>query len=122
MPFLTASDLEPFATIDPAKAEAMIEDAEAMAELAAPCISAAGFANTTAVRAILRGAIVRWHESGSGAFQQQSAGPFGVQVDTRQERRGMFQPSEITALQNLCQTVGGGAYTVSLAGPDRWLT
>ena len=38
MAILTPADLAPFADIDPAKAEAMIEDAEAMAALAAPCI------------------------------------------------------------------------------------
>ena len=116
--FLDTSDLAPFASIEDTKAEAMIDDAEAMAVLAAPCITAVGFAHTTAVRAILRGAIIRWNESGSGALQAQTAGPFGQTLDTRQERRGMFWPSELVALQNLCQTVGGSAYTVSLAGPD----
>ena len=48
--FLTVDDLEPFATIDPVKADAMIEDAEALAALAAPCIMAAEFTNVTAVR------------------------------------------------------------------------
>ena len=116
--FLDSSDLDPFATVDPVKADAMIEDAEAMAVLAAPCITAVGFANGAAVKAILRGAILRWNDTGSGAFQQQSAGPFGVTVDTRQERRGMFWPSEIASLQNLCATNQGGVYSVSLAGPD----
>ena len=114
--FLTPSDLEPFTTVDTAKAQAMIEDAEAMALLAAPCISASGFVNGGAVKAILRGAVLRWIESGTGAVQQQSAGPFGQTLDTRQERRGMFWPSEITQLQGLCST--GSAFTLSLAGPD----
>src|SRR5689334_9425918 len=118
MSFLTVDDLLPFADVDPVKAEAMIEDAEAMAVLAAPCILGAEFTNQAAVKAILRGAIIRWNDSGSGALTQQTAGPFGQTLDTRQERRGMFWPSEIVALQNLCQPVGGGAYTVSLAGPD----
>lgn len=116
--FLAPEDLDPFATVDAAKADAMIEDAEAMAVLAAPCITAEGFAQTAAVRAILRGAIIRWNDSGSGALTAQSAGPFGQTLDTRQERRGMFWPSEIVALQNLCSTNQGGAYTLSLAGPD----
>ncbi len=118
MTFLSPDDLTPFATIDPAKADAMIEDAEAMAVLAAPCITAVGFTHEAAVRAILRGAILRWNEAGTGALQAQTAGPFGQTLDTRQERRGMFWPSEIVALQNLCATNQGNVYTVSLAGPD----
>lgn len=117
--FLVVEDLEPFASIDAAKANAMIEDAEAMAVLAAPCITAEGFAYATAVKAILRGAVLRWHDSGSGALQSQQAGPFGQALDTRQERRGMFWPSEIVALQSLCADSQGGVYSTSLAGPDR---
>lgn len=117
--FLDASDLSAFATIDAAKAEAMIEDAEAMAVLAAPCISAGTFAYQAAVKAILRGAVLRWNDSGSGALQAQTAGPFGQTLDTRQERRGMFWPSEIVALQSLCGDSQGGVYSTSLAGPDR---
>lgn len=116
--FLDPSDLDPFATIDLVMAEAMIEDAEAMAVLVAPCITAAGFTQVAAVKAILRGAILRWNDSGSGAVQSQQAGPFGQTLDTRQERRGMYWPSEIEQLQNLCADIGGGVYTTSLAGPD----
>lgn len=115
--FLNVTDLAPFATIDAAKAEAMIDDAEAMAVLAAPCITAVGFTNTAAVKAILRGAVIRWNEAGSGALQAQQAGPFGQTLDTRQERRGMFWPSEIVQLQGLCAGAEGGTYTTSLAGP-----
>jgi len=116
MAFLTVDDLTPFAPIDSAKAAAMIEDAEAMAVLAAPCISAADFTNSAAVKAILRGAVLRWNEAGTGALSAQAAGPFSQTLDTRQERRGMFWPSEIVALQNLCPRAG--ALTLSLAGPD----
>lgn len=124
--FLTVEDLAPFATIEATKAQAMIDDAEAMAVLAAPCITGDTFANTAAVKAILRGAVLRWNEAGTGALQQQQAGPFGQTLDTRLERRGMFWPSEITQLQNLCSTNQGGAYTTSLAGPPdtdgHWVT
>lgn len=117
--FLTLADLQVFApSIDPAKAEAMIDDATALALIVAPCIASATFANSDAVRAILRGAILRWNEAGTGALASQQAGPFGMSVDTRQERRGMFWPSEIAQLQNLCSNGTGGVYTVSLAGPD----
>lgn len=117
--FLNVDDLAAFATIETAKADAMIEDAEAMALLAAPCIAAEGFAYGSAVKAILRGAVLRWNDAGSGALQAQQAGPFGQTLDTRQERRGMFWPSEIVSLQSLCADSQGGVYSVSLAGPDR---
>ena len=122
MAFLEPSDLEPFATIDATKAQAMIDDAEAMAVLVAPCIEADDFTKQAAVKAILRGAVLRWNDSGSGALQAQTAGPFGQTLDTRQERRGMFWPSDIEQLQNLCGVEGGSNYTVSLAGPDADLT
>ena len=115
--FLSVDDLAPFATIEATKAEAMIEDAEAMAVLAAPCITGESFANPIAVKAILRGAILRWNEAGTGALSTQQAGPYGMSLDTRQERRGMFWPSELTQLQGLCGT-SAGVYSVSLAGPD----
>lgn len=106
MPFiLTPDDLAPFADIPSAKAQAMIDDAVAMAALVAPCINAADFANADVARAVIRGAILRWHEAGSGAAVQQTAGPYSQTIDNRQTRRGMFWPSEITQLQNLC----GGA-------------
>ena len=104
--YLTPADLAPFATIDEAKASAMIEDAEASAALAAPCITDPLFqADETlaaAARSILRGAVLRWHDSGSGAVTQQGVGPFQQSVDTRQVRRGMFWPSEISQLRDLC--------------------
>lgn len=106
--FLTPADLAPFATIDAAKATAMIEDAEAMAALAAPCITDPEFTANTALSAalvaILRAAILRWHDAGSGAVTQQGAGPFQQTIDTRTVRRGMFWPSEITQLRDLCAT------------------
>jgi hypothetical protein len=118
MAFLEPSDLAPFADIDATKAQAMIDDAEAMAVLVAPCIAADNFEGTAAVRAILRGAVLRWNDSGSGALQAQTAGPFGQTLDTRQERRGMFWPSDIEQLQNVCGALGGSAYTLSLAGAE----
>ena len=107
---LSPSDLEPFATIDTAKANAMIADALAMAELVAPCITDDEFAYEAAAKAILRGAILRWHDSGSGAVSQQVAGPFQQVLDNRQPRRSLFWPTEIEQLEKLCaDTTGGGA-------------
>ena len=110
---LTAADLEPFAEIDPIKADAMIADALAMAAVVAPCITDDTFAYDAAAKAIVRGAILRWNDSGTGAFSQQGAGPFQVSYDNRQPRRSLFYPSEISQLQDLCKESGSEqAYTV----------
>lgn len=119
--FINEPDLVPFATIDPAKAAAMIEDAEASAILIAPCLAglhtvpdeetdeelALRLAKIAAVKAVLRGAIVRWNDTGSGAMQSQTVGPFGQTLDTRVQRRGMFWPSEIEQLQDMCSSTSG---------------
>lgn len=126
MAFLQPTDLAPFADIDDAKAKAMIEDAEATAATVAPCITESGFleddTRVAYVRAVIRGAVLRWNESGSGAYQAQTAGPFGVTMDTRQERRGMFWPSEISQLQDACKRYRGGggskAYSVPIGRGD----
>lgn len=111
---ITVDDLTPFATIDDAKAEAMIEDALAMAELVAPCIVDTEFAYTGAAKAILRGAILRWHDTGSGSATQQVVGPFQQNV-TPQPRKSLFWPSEIEQLQSLCRaTQVNRAYEVDL--------
>lgn len=126
---LVLSDLAPFADIEPVKAQAMIDDALAMAERVAPCITTAAFLYPAAAKALLRGSIIRWAEAGSGAMSsiQESAGAFSQShtVDTRQQRRGMFWPSEIEQLQDLCKgSQLSGAFsidtlaTVSLAHND----
>lgn len=110
------SDLEPFADIDPVKAQAMIDDALALAARVAPCITDDEFAYPEAAKAIIRGAILRWNDAGSGAVTQQGAGPFQQTVDTRQTRRSMFWPSEITDLQQLCsETQEAKAFSVDTA-------
>ena len=108
--FITTDDLAPFATIITAKAEAMIEDAEAMALLTAPCLSDLPLTDPKrgAAKAVLRGAILRWNDAGSGAVQQTQVGPFGQSIDTRQARRAMFWPSEIEQLQRLCASASTG--------------
>ncbi|MBF6363207.1 hypothetical protein IU447_24120 [Nocardia farcinica] len=113
--FIGATDLAPFATIDAAKAAAMIADAEAMATNAAPCISEADFpaAKKAVVKAILRAAILRWNDTGSGAKTSMSALAFSQTIDTTNPRKGLFWPSEIEQLQNLCKTAEtGGAFNV----------
>lgn len=107
--FIEPEDLEPFADIDPAKAEAMIEDAEAMALLTAPCLSdlEAEDPKRGSVKAVARTAILRWNDAGTGAIQQVSSGPF-QQSAQPQARRAMFYPSEIEHLRNLCKGGSNG--------------
>lgn len=114
--FLTVDDVVVFEPgIDQDKAQVMIDDATALAVLAAPCIGEDTFDNADAVKAVLRGAILRWNDSGSGALASQTVGPFGQTYDTRSDRRGMFWPSEIAQLRSLCAT--NGVYTLSMTGP-----
>lgn len=74
---------------------------------------------------ILLGAIKRWADAGSGAFQQQTAGPFSAVVDTRQRTGYNLWPSEIKDLQEICKKAddenkafgvdtvpGGGSHSV----------
>lgn len=107
--FIGTADLAPFAKIDAAKATAMIEDAEATVLLTAPCLTELEphDAKLGAVKAILRAAILRWNDAGTGAVQQMSAGPFQQSIQV-QSRRALFWPSEIEQLQSLCKTSGGG--------------
>ena len=114
---ITPVDLVPFAEIDEAKAEAMIADALAMAAVVAPCIVEEDFAYAAAAKAIIRGAILRWNDSGTGALTQQGAGPFQVSYDNRNPRKSLFWPSEISQLQQLCaESAQLGAYTIDMLG------
>lgn len=114
---ITIDDLLPFApAIDAAKAELMIEDALALAAEVAPCILDDDFQKVGAAKAILRGAILRWNDGGSGAITQQSAGPYQQTVDTTIARRSLFWPSEITQLQKLCSGQDAGAFSVDTVG------
>lgn len=119
--FIVVGDLAAFApSIDSVKAQAMIEDATALAVLAAPCLgvlpSTLTAANQGALKAILRGAILRWNEAGTGALAAQTAGPFGQTIDTRQPRRNMFYPSEIQQLRDICGGTPAGAFSVDTLG------
>lgn len=122
MPLLEPSDLTAFADIPLAKAYAMIEDAEAVAARLAPCIADENFVHAAAAKAILRGAVLRWNEAGSGAINQVSSGPFQMSTDNRQQRRGMFLPSEISELQALCRTSRVGLSEMDLipSSTDSW--
>lgn len=103
--WIEPADLTPFADIPEAKAQAMIADALAMAKLAAPCIDAEDFAYPDAALAIIRGAILRWNDAGTGVRTQISdtVGPFAHSEAYQQpQRRSLFWPSEIDQLKKLC--------------------
>lgn len=113
--FITSDDLDAFVIIEASKADAMIADAEALALLAAPCLDRSSEdddplteTQVAAVKAILRGAILRWNEAGNGILSQRTAGPFSQSIDTRQTRRAMFAPAEIEQLQSICGVEDGG--------------
>lgn len=67
---------------------------------------------------ILVGAVRRWAETGSGAFQSQTAGPFGVTVDTRQRTGYNLWPSEIEQLQAVCSDGTDGSSKAFSITPD----
>lgn len=119
MALITPEDIAPFADIEAAMLAAMIADVTAMAVLVAPCLkdeAELSEEQRAAAKAVLRGAVLRWNDSGAGAFQSQTAGPFTVQMDTRQQRRGAFWPSEIEQLQGICSDgTTGGAFAVDTA-------
>jgi hypothetical protein len=103
-PLITTTDLVPFADIERHKAEAMITDAIATANLHAPGITKLDEElKRDAAKAILRGAILRWHAAGDGGVttQQQTSGPYTETVTVDPRRTGMFYPSEIEHLRKL---------------------
>lgn len=69
-------------------------------------------------RLVLLGAVKRWAEAGAGAVQSQTAGPYGMTVDTRQRTGFNLWPSEIESLQDICAVSddnSGKAFSVDTA-------
>ncbi|WP_406083107.1 hypothetical protein OHA01_26360 [Micromonospora zamorensis] len=99
--------------------EAMVAGANAKASRVAPCLASTDPMPTAdqlaEAKLILLGAVKRWAEAGSGAWQQQTAGPYSVTSDTRQRSGFNLWPSEIEALQALCRTSSLSAFTVDTA-------
>lgn len=119
--WITPVDLEPFAIIDPAKAAAMIEDVEASALVAAPGLNdplkPLTADQTAAVKAVLRQAILRWNDAGSGALTQETMGPYSSTVDTRQRRFGGLLDSEMTQLRTIVAATARRVFTVKAYDP-----
>ncbi len=119
--FLLVGDLTPFKTIDTAKATEMIKDVEALALVAAPGLSGElSDQQRAAVKAVLRAAVLRWDDTGTGAITQETiaAGPFnhGITTDSRQGRYGQLWPSEESALQKIVSSTRRNAYTIDMTG------
>lgn len=102
--------------IDPALLTTMIAGLNGRAARVAPCLDATDPAPSAELLAeaklVLIGAIKRWGEAGSGAFQSQTAGPFSVAMDTRQRAGFNLWPSEVAQLQELCQSESSGAFAI----------
>ena len=102
----------------------MVDGANARAARVAPCLvdedPAPSADLLSEARLVLVGAIKRWHEAGAGAYQSQTAGPFGVTVDTRQRTGFNLWPSEIEQLQELCRdaSASGGAFTIDTTSSE----
>ncbi|ATL64931.1 hypothetical protein CRH09_00460 [Nocardia terpenica] len=97
-------DIEPLCKkADPQAADIIIADAVAQADRIAECINRPGFAFQDAAKSIIRQAIIRRLEAGSGAIVQKTAGQYAVTVDNSGQRKALFWPSEISQLQKLCR-------------------
>ena len=100
-------------------AQTMVAGANAKASRVAPCLTWDGTVldqpapsedKLAEARLVLIGAIKRWADAGSGALQGQTAGPFGMTLDTRQQPTGYnLWPSEIENLQAICKAPGEGS-------------
>lgn len=105
-------------------ASVWVNGANARASRVAPCLASTDPAPTedqlAEAKLILIGAVTRWSQTGAGAYQSQTIGPFGVTVDTRQRGGFNLWPSEITQLQDICKSSSGAAAfsvdTVACAG------
>ena len=107
----------------------MVDGANAKASRVAPCLTWDGSEEDqpaptadqlAEAKLILVGAVRRWAEAGSGAMQSQTAGPFGITVDTRQKSSGYnLWPTEIEQLQAICSTdadTTSGAFSIRPSG------
>lgn len=105
----------------------MVAGANAQASRVAPCLVVAVDAEAAATpeqldqlaeaKLVLFGAVKRWADAGAGALQSQTAGPFGMTLDTRQRTGFNLWPSEIKHLQDVCKGAAeqGKAYGVDMA-------
>jgi hypothetical protein len=88
-----------------------VDGANARASRVAPCLVADDPAPTddqlAEAKLVLVGAVSRWAQTGTGAYQSQTVGPFGVTFDNRQRGGFALWPSEISQLQDICKNGTG---------------
>ncbi len=107
---ITSVDL-PADIVSNAMSTMWVDGANARASRVAPCLAATDPPPTedqlAEAKLVLVGAVTRWAQAGSGAFQSQTVGPFAVTVDNRQRGGFHLWPSEISQLQDICKNVSG---------------
>jgi hypothetical protein len=90
-----------------AMAATWVAGANARATRVAPCLASEDPDPTddqlAEAKLVLIGAVIRWSQAGSGAFQSENIGPLGYTLDTRQRGGFNLWPSEITQLQDICK-------------------
>lgn len=95
--YLQPADVTPLVEVDPDRLVILIEDAETFATMAAPPLAAPDALTEqqrAQVKTILRRAVVRESDSGTGAKVQEAAGPYSYTVDTRSTRTVSFLTDE----------------------------
>lgn len=64
---------------------------------------------------VVRSAILRWNDRGSGAIVSRNAGEYGETLNRADDKRALYRPGEIRDLQAVCGNVRkrGQASTIS---------
>ena len=118
MALLTVEDIRPSLPDTPdEELETLIEDAEAIAALYAPCITSPVFKQKAAARAIIRKAIVydvQSQEEGNNVARE-TTGPYGVEYRTPTRSGTFFSKQQIEALKALCPAVSGGVASIQFS-------
>lgn len=117
--YLTPADLAPLIETDPERLAVLIADAETFAVMAAPPLATPTDLSDTQraqVKTVLRRAVVREADSGTGAKITEQAGPYGYTVDTRTAGRVSFlTDDEQDALRSIVGlTRSHAAFTVDV--------
>ena len=95
--------------IEEERAEAMIATVWARARTVAPCLASDDVELSPdqfeVVKGIVRDAVLRWSDVGTGVTKSRTAGDYAESYDAGAGRSGLFRPDEIHELQNVCRAV-----------------
>lgn len=97
--------------------EILIEDAEAIAALYAPCITSPVFKQRAAAKAIIRKAIVydvKAQEEGNNVVRERT-GPYDVEYRTPTRSGAFYSKQQVEALKALCPQAAGGVQSIKFA-------